>query len=113
MSEMRYAVLDKDHNVVPLDIDDREAAMREWGRFFEDTENRRVGVDEIGDVRVSTVFLGLNHAFFSEEPLWFETMVFGGDHDQDMERYATWEQAEAGHREVVRRLKEGLPPWEE
>lgn len=114
MSEMRYAILDEDHNVVPLDIDNREEAMRRWGRFFEDTDNRRVGAEEVGDVRVSTVFLGLNHQYFDgEEPLWFETMVFGGEHDQDMDRYTTWEQAEAGHKEVVRRLKEGLAPWPE
>jgi len=48
------------------------------------------------DVRISTVFLGLDHGH-GGKPLWFETMVFGGVLDQLQERYATWDQAAAGH----------------
>ena len=50
-----------------------------------------------GDVCVSTVFLGLNHAFGNEPPELFETMIFGGLHDQHQERCSTWEQAEEMH----------------
>ena len=46
---------------------------------------------------VSTVFLGLDHAFDGGTPLLFETMIFGGEHDEYQERYATWDEAEAGH----------------
>jgi len=68
-------------------------------------------VEEIflGDVHVSTVFLGLNHNFLrSGPPILFETMVFGGKHDNDQERCATWEEAEAMHQravEMVRQLR--------
>ena len=31
-------------------------------------------------------------------------MVFGGEHDQDCDRYTTWEQAEAGHKATVERI---------
>ena len=112
MDEPRYAYLEG-HEVVPLDISGRDEALREWARKFEDTETRRVAVDEVGEVRVSTVFLVINHQHYAGPPLWFETMVFGGDFDQEMDRYPTWESAKAGHDEVVRRLKEGLAPWEE
>lgn len=63
---------------------------------------------------VSTVFLGMNHAFIaSGKPEWFETMVFATSEvdgevqpswtDVARDRYATWEEAEAGHAEMVRR----------
>lgn len=62
--------------------------------------DRRVGDDTVaGDVRVSTVFLGLDHQFDDDgPPLLFETMIFGGKHDGYQERYSTWEEAEAGHK---------------
>jgi hypothetical protein len=55
-------------------------------------------------VRVSTVFLGINHGFADETSLWFETMVFGGDLDGEQDRYETWEEAEVGHAAMVARV---------
>jgi hypothetical protein len=55
-------------------------------------------------VRISTVFLPFDYSFGrSKTPILFETMVFGGDHDDEMERYHTWEQAETGHRKMCER----------
>jgi hypothetical protein len=72
-----------------------------WGRWFE-TAERHVAQKVIGDVRVSTVFLGLDHKFGSDgPPLIFETMIFGGEHDGYQERYSTWEQAEEGHKRAL------------
>jgi len=54
----------------------------------------------IGDVRVSTTFLGLDHNFFGDgPPLLFETMIFGADGKpwDYQERCTTWVQAEAMH----------------
>lgn len=34
-------------------------------------------------------------------PLLFETLIFGGEHDGDMWRYSTWDEAKAGHGHVV------------
>ncbi len=79
----------------------------EWGVFFEEIANRRVAEDfirqpEQDPVRVSTVFIGMDHNFFSEgPPLLFESMVFGGPLDETLYRYATWDEAEAGHRMLI------------
>ncbi len=51
---------------------------------------------------VSTIFLGLNHNWGPGSPLIFETMVFGGKHDQEMDRYSTWEEAEEGHKKMCK-----------
>jgi len=49
-------------------------------------------------VLVSTVFLGLNHNFADTgAPILFETMVFGGKYDEEMERYSTYQEALEGH----------------
>jgi hypothetical protein len=50
------------------------------------------------DVLVSTVFLFMDYGF-DGTPLLFETMIFGGQHDQYCMRYSTWEEAELGHEE--------------
>ena len=78
-----------------------------WGKWFGANE-RHVGDDKIGNVRVSTVFLGLNHRFprsSTDEPLLFETLVFGGPLDGEMDRYSTWAEAERGHAEVVVKVR--------
>ena len=74
-----------------------------WARWFEEaSEERIVAQDRIGDVRISTVFLGLDHSFGQGDPLLFETMIFGGAHDQYQRRYLTREAAIKGHAEAVR-----------
>jgi hypothetical protein len=64
-----------------------------------------VGKDDIGGILVSTVFLGINHQWGDGPPLLFETMVFGGEFDQEQERYSTYEEAEAGHARWVAAVK--------
>lgn len=88
-------------NAVPV------ADVLEWARTFED-RNRYVALDRVGDVKISTVFLGFNHAFGESIPILFETMVFGGALDETQQRYAMWELAEVGHREIVERVKKSL-----
>jgi hypothetical protein len=66
-------------------------------------DQRRVAFDENpdGSVRVSTVWLGLNHRWDPDgPPLIFETMVFGGPRDEEQWRWSTEEQARAGHAEI-------------
>ena len=76
-----------------------------WALWFQ-TAERRVAYDELpDDMRVSTVFLGLDHSFGSGPPLLFETMVFGGELDQEQERYSTREQALAGHAAMLARIQ--------
>ena len=76
----------------------------EWAEWFEKAD-RRVGFDTLEHVEVSTVFLGLDHGFgHVGEPILFETMVFrlGTRRDLECIRYATWEEAELGHAEIVK-----------
>ena len=83
----------------PIECED----LLTWAKWF-GTANRRVAQDERDGVRVSTVFLGLDHRFGGNgPPILFETMIFGGPHDQDQDRYSTWEEAEAGHAEMCTR----------
>ena len=79
--------------------------LREWSG-----ENKRVAKDTVGDADVSTVYLGLNHAWGGGPPLIFETMIFGGEHDQDCWRYSSEDQARAGHERVVTALRNGEDP---
>lgn len=91
---MSYYILDEDKNPVESDI-------HTWARTYEDFSKRRVARTEEGDTYVSTVFLGLDHSFdysHGHIPILFETMIFGGEHDLYQERYATWAEAEAGHK---------------
>jgi hypothetical protein len=85
----------------PVQIDD----LRDWATWYE-KQDRRVAKDTVGDVEISTVFLGLDHAWGESLPMIFETMVFGGELDQEQVRYSTWEQAEVGHRAMVKRVRE-------
>ena len=78
-----------------------EAELLEWAAWFE-TDERIIAKDMIGEVRVSTVFLGLDHSFGSGPPVLWETMIFGGEHDQYQERYTSGVDAENGHLRAVR-----------
>ena len=66
-----------------------------WARWMK-TADRHVRLTEQDEVSVSTVFLGLDHSWNSTPEL-FETMVFINGNGDDMERYATWDEANAGH----------------
>jgi hypothetical protein len=78
----------------------------EWSRKRGTVEDWRVAVDEIGDVKVSTVFLGLDHGDGDGPPVLWETMIFGGVHDGDCERYTSRADAEAGHARAVVLVKQ-------
>lgn len=81
------------HTPVPCDD------FRVWGDWYR-TADRHVGNTTIGGLQVSTVFLGSNHQWGCGPPVLFETMVFGGD-DEMMDRYSTWDEAQAGHDATV------------
>ena len=87
-------------------------SMDEWARLTGDAEYCRIASDYVGPYWISTVWLGLdaNLGRFGA-PLVFETMVFAraerddpesdGLTDFDCQRWATEEQARAGHAEMV------------
>lgn len=72
-----------------------------WAQWME-TADRKVDENIMGDVRVSTVFLGLDYSFGGGSALLFETMIFGGPHDGYQRRYSTWNEAEHGHKAAVK-----------
>lgn len=75
-----------------------------WATWCESAD-RRVALSTIGGVRVSTVFLAVDHSFGEVPPLLFETMVFGGPLDEEQDRCTTWEEAEAMHAAMVARVR--------
>jgi hypothetical protein len=76
--------------------------MLEAAKWLEEGSDRRiVKQDQINDVFVSTVFLGLDHAWDSNVPVLWETMIFGGEHDQYQERYTSHEDALEGHKKAL------------
>jgi hypothetical protein len=87
------------HDAVPC------KSLLEWASWF-DKADRIVQKTTVGPAEVSTVFLGLDHSFGIGEPLLFETLVFGGPLDQEMDRYSTWEEAEQGHKAMVERARD-------
>jgi hypothetical protein len=81
-----------------------------WARWFESTD-RHVALTEFEDgVFVSTVFLGMDHNFYSKgPPILFETMIGKRNKmtnrstfEEHQWRYATWDEAEAGHKAALR-----------
>lgn len=80
------------------------ALVHDQRRFIGNTIIRRHG--EM--IRVSTVFLMLDHSFMGGPPVLWETMVFGGPSDGEQWRYAHRRAAKAGHRDVVRFLRFAL-----
>lgn len=84
----------------------QEPDILKWGRWLEDADRVVARLKIAEGVEVSTVFLGLDHSFTNDgPPLLYETMVFGGSRDQEMERYATLEDAQHGHDRMVARAR--------
>jgi hypothetical protein len=98
--EPRWYILDHERRPVPVN----DCLI--WARWFGQCESRHVADDQIGDVRISTVFIGLDHRYGDGPPLIFETLIFGGDLDGHMWRYSTWDDAEIGHRMAVKKAKQ-------
>lgn len=91
------------------------ATMMEWAQWMASPNRNRVksstlevslGGKRVGEIRISTVFLGLDHSFTpGAEPILFETMIFGGALDQEMDRCCTYEAAIKMHELMIERVK--------
>lgn len=111
-------ILDENGDAVPA------TGLRSWGRWLQDhVKERHLAQDQVGDSRVSTIFLGLDYGpryipreleaisqerfstHFVQRPELWETMVFGGPCDREMARYTSKEDALEGHRQIVERLR--------
>jgi hypothetical protein len=94
-------------------------SITEWGQFLATDENRIVARSGNEKKWVSTVFLGVDHNWhWSGPPIVFESMVFvdegrtisdlrGGEMwvptTLDQVRYSSWDDAEIGHKALVRK----------
>lgn len=82
----------------------------EWSWWLEmHLADRIVRKTRVGEAEVSTVFMGLDHRVGEGTPLVFETLVFGGEMDGEMDRYSTWDEAERGHEVMVSSLRAKTP----
>lgn len=117
---------------VAIDPGDPAGHLR-WAEWFK-TADRHVAKETIGGIRISTVFLGLDHGFDPDEaPILFESMCFAPVDEKDQiktitmpngvietyritqeelseftERYSTWQEAEEGHRRIVTQIRKSL-----
>jgi len=102
-----WYILDNNHKLVT-------STGIESSKWMEENPKRKtVGYDKLKDINgdyvyVSTVFLGLDHAWNSSIPILWETMIFGGQNDQAyQERYSSYEQALEGHQKAINFIKTG------
>jgi len=86
------------------DRDGHEIDLSEWAS---ELSNNRIARTKIGDTEVSTVWVGLCHNNYR---LVFETMIFGGPHNGEINRYSSELNALKGHIATVEALAAGYRP---
>ena len=94
---MAWYILDENNKPV-------KATIIQYGEWIEkNPERKAVKQEHIDDIFISTVFLGLDHAWPKNDiiPVLWETMIFGGEHDQYMDRYTSYEDAVEGHQTAL------------
>ena len=96
------------HTPIPLYAAPYEIELIAWGKWRNKADTL-VARTLIGEVDIITYFIGIPLANTSGAPLLFESTVFGGRFDGMQDRYATWDEAEAGHAKLVAKVKGGDP----
>jgi hypothetical protein len=82
--------------------------LMEWAMWMEKGD-RIVLQTQMGESRVSTVFLGLDHSFGrAGPPTLFETMIFGGPCNEECWRYATRLEALEGHAAAMQQVEQAM-----
>lgn len=80
---------------------------KDWARWHGESARMRwlahdiLLVNEATEVRISTVFLGLDRGQSHGPPILWETMIFGGKYDQYQRRYTSYADAADGHVKAV------------
>lgn len=102
--KLEYYIIDESHNV-------SKCSLLDWVKWCSTPEGKRLKIvsQTVIDtgVRVSTVFLSMDHSFnFNGPPILFETMIFGGPLDGYENRYCTWQEAMIGHKEAIEKALE-------
>jgi hypothetical protein len=103
LPNLKHYVLDAEHHVVEVDV-------MTWAMWFETIGNRTIGYTEVtSEIHVSTVFLGIDHRHWGDgPPILFETLIFGGPLNGQGMRYASYDDAETGHKTFVRKAREAI-----
>lgn len=89
-------------NYIEIDgVPQKEPDLIKWALWF-GSADRIVDLTEVNGVRISTVFIGLDHRVTEGSPLLYETLVFGGSPDDlECQRYSTRAEARDGHDKLV------------
>ena len=100
---MNLYILD-DKTPVKLEGEDLKEIVLKWGEWFVNNDPTVKRSKTIEGVEVHTVFLGIDHNFFSGDPLLFETAIFNGKNHVEVIRSYTWQEAESVHDYMVGEL---------
>lgn len=93
---MAWYILDENNKPV------KSTGAQEYLDWEEANQDKKYLKQEfVDDIHVSTVFLGLDHSWNSNIPVLWETMIFGGEHDQYQDRYTSVEDALEGHQKAL------------
>lgn len=99
---IRWYILDENHNPVAAEM--LTAAV--WMEYFDNRIVKQSLLNKRRRIKVSTVFLGLDHGYKENSPVLFETMIFGTSLNDYQERYRTWDEAIAGHGRALARARQ-------
>jgi hypothetical protein len=103
MAIAQHYILNDADEAVPVD-------RLTWEQWFTSDGQWNLAFTKCPGGEVSTVFLGVDHSCVSGPPLIFGTMVFGGNHANYCERYATKAEAMAGHARIVQMVQDTIFP---
>lgn len=77
-----------------------------WAQWLHEAD-RAVEETTVGGVVISTAFLAFDYYYsLDDPPLLFQTMVYGGRLHEVEAKYATWNEAVAGHAQMVALVQE-------
>ena len=98
---MNWYESDDNKNVVECSVSE----FNEWHDTISDEVKTGLGLTVAswgGDPKyVSTVFLRGYSGYQKNAPMVFEITVFSGEGKEDRRTYATWDEAVAGHQDIV------------
>ena len=93
---MAWYILDENNKPV------KSTGIQEYSDWEKANQDKKYLKQEfVDDIHVSTVFLGLDHGWDSDILVLWETMIFGGEHDQYQDRYTSVEDALEGHQTAL------------
>ena len=86
------------------DRDGEIISIEAWMLLNNDRDYIEVAQTKVGRHLVSTIWLGIDYSFGDGAPLIYETMIFGCPPSDEMWRWTTLEEAQAGHENVCEQI---------